>query len=606
MQGMNVRALFRTKSVDRITRESEAGNGHTLKRTLTWLDLTMLGIGAVIGTGIFAAIGTATAGNADRPGAGPAIIVSFVLTAVACIFSALCYAEFAAMIPISGSAYTYAYATLGEMIAWIIGWDLIIEYAVGNIAVAISWAKHFNDVLQHAFGLRIPEWLTIDYETATKTPEIIAAAPKIFGIPIVMNVAAVAIVALITWVLVIGVKESAVFNNVMVGIKLVILLMFVWVGFKYVKPEHFTPFMPNGWLGVQAGAALIFFAYIGFDAVSTAAEETRNPKRDIPIGIIGSLFICTIIYVAVAAVLVGIIPWQELGVADPLPKALAFIQLDWAAGVVSFGAVVAMTAVLLIFQYGQPRIFFSMSRDGLLPKKFAAIHPKYRTPHVTTIWTGMFVAFFALISPLDKIVELTNIGTLFAFVLVCLGVMILRHTDPHRHRPFKTPWVPLLPIWLPIIYYIPGEILHADWSKRAEYTVVLLLSLTGALFSIVGLSARLRGRKVPELVKTEFALAGIGSCVWLMAGLPALTWWRFAGWLAIGMAIYTLYGYRHSRMGDGVTPMPKQLNVLAPVAMAAAFVTFYACPHPWSLIVPIVILLAMSFYALHVTQRRTA
>jgi len=606
MQGMNVRALFRTKSVDRITRESEAGNGHSLKRTLTWLDLTMLGIGAVIGTGIFAAIGTATAGNADRPGAGPAIIISFVLTAVACIFSALCYAEFAAMIPISGSAYTYAYATLGEMIAWIIGWDLIIEYAVGNIAVAISWAKHFNDVLQHAFGLRIPEWLTIDYETATKTPEIIAAAPRIFGIPIVMNIAAVAIVALITWVLVVGVKESAYFNNVMVGIKLVILVMFVWVGFKYVRPEHFTPFMPNGWLGVQAGAALIFFAYIGFDAVSTAAEETRNPKRDIPIGIIGSLFICTVIYIAVAAVLVGIIPWQELGVADPLPKALAFIHLDWAAGVVSFGAVVAMTAVLLIFQYGQPRIFFSMSRDGLLPKKFAAIHPKYRTPHVTTIWTGIFVAFFALISPLDKIVELTNIGTLFAFVLVCLGVMILRHTDPHRHRPFKTPWIPLLPIWLPIIYYIPGEILHADWSKRAEYTVVLLLSLTGALFSIVGLTAKLRGRKVPEVVKTEFALAGIGSCVWLMAGLPALTWWRFAGWLAIGMAIYTLYGYRHSRMGDGVTPMPKQLNLVAPVAMAAAFVTFYACPHPWSLIVPIVILLAMSFYALHVTQRRTA
>src|SRR3989442_7173049 len=445
---MNLRALFRTKSVDRITRESEAVVAHALKRPLTSFDLTMLGIGAIIGTGIFAAIGTATAGNADRPGAGPAIILSFALTAVACIFSALCYAEFAAMIPISGSAYTYAYATLGEMVAWIIGWDLIIEYAVGNIAVAISWAAHFNDVLEHAFGLRLPAWLTMDYETATRTPGVIDSAPHVLGFPIVMNLAAVAIVALVTWVLVIGVKESAVFNNVMVGTKIVILLLFVWVGFKYVQPDHFRPFIPNGWAGVQAGAALIFFSYIGFDGVSTAAEETRNPKRDIPIGIIGSLLICTIIYVAVAAVLIGIIPWTQLGIADPLPVALEFIHLNWVAGVVSFGAVVAMTAVLLVFQLGQPRIFFSMSRDGLLPKVFAAVHPRYRTPHVTTIWTGVFVAVFAAFASLDEIIELTNIGTLFAFVLVCMGIMILRHTDPHRRRPFKTPWIPLLPVWL--------------------------------------------------------------------------------------------------------------------------------------------------------------
>src|SRR6267378_2130138 len=278
---MKLKALFRTKSVDRITRESETVGEHTLKRTLTAFDLTMLGIGAIIGTGIFAAIGTATAGNADRPGAGPAIILSFVLTAVACVFSALCYAEFAAMIPISGSAYTYAYATLGEMVAWIIGWDLIIEYAVGNIAVAISWAAHFNDVVEHLFGRRIPDWLTSDFETASKSPEVIAAAPHIFGFPIVLNIAAVAIVALVTWVLVVGVKESAVVNNVMVGIKILILVLFVWVAFKHVRPDHFTPFLPNGWAGVQAGAAIIFFSYIGFDAVSTAAEETRNPKRDI-------------------------------------------------------------------------------------------------------------------------------------------------------------------------------------------------------------------------------------------------------------------------------------------------------------------------------------
>jgi len=602
---MRLRALFRTKDVDRITRESEAAGANALKRTLTSLDLTMLGIGAVIGTGIFAAIGTATAGNADRPGAGPAIILSFVLTAVACVFSALCYAEFAAMIPISGSAYTYAYATLGEMVAWIIGWDLIIEYAVGNIAVAISWAAHFNDVLQSAFGVRIPDWLTIDYETATKTPEIIAKAPHLFGYPIVMNITAVAIVALITWVLVIGVKESAVFNNIMVAIKIAILILFVCIGFRYVHLDHFTPFFPNGWTGVQAGAALIFFSYIGFDAVSTAAEETRNPKRDIPIGIIGSLIICTVIYVAVAAVLIGIMPWQQLGVADPLPAALTFVHLDRTAGWVSLGAVVAMTAVLLVFQLGQPRIFFSMSRDGLLPKIFARVHPKYRTPHVTTIWTGVFVAVFALFSPLDKIVELTNIGTLFAFVLVCVGVMILRHINPGRPRPFKTPWIPLLPVWLAIVYTLPSELLHDDWGKLLEHLVVLALALVGTGFSFVGIYCKVRGVKVPEIVKTEFAVAGVASCVWLMAGLPALTWWRFAGWLAIGLTIYALYGYRHSRMAERLVPMPKHLSTVTPGAVVASGVAWWLAPHPWSLVLPIVILLALSAYALHVTQRRT-
>ena len=605
---MQFRALFRTKDVDRITRESEAAGAQALKRTLTSLDLTMLGIGAVIGTGIFAAIGTATAGNPDRPGAGPAIILSFVLTAVACIFSALCYAELATMIPISGSAYTYAYATLGEMVAWIIGWDLIIEYAVGNIAVAISWAAHFNDVLEHAFGFHLPGWLVMDYETASKTPDVLAAAPRFLGFPVVMNLAAVAIVALVTWVLVIGVKESAVFNNVMVGIKILILVGFVWVGFRYVQPERFTPFLPNGWAGVQAGAALIFFAYIGFDAVSTAAEETRNPKRDIPMGIIGSLVICTVIYIAVAAVLIGIMPWTELGVADPLPKALAFIHLDRAAGIVSFGAVVAFTAVLLVFQLGQPRIFFSMSRDGLLPKIFARVHPRYRTPHVTTIWTGVFVAFFALFSPLDKIVELTNIGTLFAFVLVCAGVMILRHNDPHRARPFRMPWVPLLllPVWLLIVYSLPAEILGDDWGQLIEHVVVLALAVVGVSFSGVWIYCKVRGRRVPEIVRTEFAVAGIASCVWLMAGLPALTWWRFIGWLAIGLTIYALYGYRHSRMADRVVPMPAHLSMVTPGAIVLSCLVWWLAPHPWSLVVPILILLALSAYALHVTQRRTA
>jgi basic amino acid/polyamine antiporter, APA family len=603
---MTLGALFRTKGVDRMTREAE-DREHSLKRTLTSLDLTMLGIGAVIGTGIFATIGTAAAGDANRPGAGPAIILSFVLTAVACVFSALCYAEFAAMIPISGSAYTYAYATLGEMVAWIIGWDLIIEYAVGNIAVAISWSAHLNDVLRHAFGVEIPAWLVTDLRTALRTPEILGSAPRLFDLPIIVNLPAVAIVALITWILVIGVKESAVFNNIMVAIKILILMLFVYVGFNYVRPEHFSPFFPQGWAGVQAGAAIIFFSYIGFDAVSTAAEETRNPKRDIPIGIIGSLMICTLIYALVATVLIGIIPYTELGIADPLPKALAFIGKDWAAGVVSLGAVVAMTAVLLVFQLGQPRIFFSMSRDGLLSKRFASVHRRYRTPHVTTIWTGAFVAFFAAFASLDEIVELTNIGTLFAFVLVCVGVMVLRHTEPNRPRPFRTPWVPLLPVWLLVLWsLVPTLGEHAGWGKRLETVVVLAIAILGTVFSVVGLSAWLRSRKVPELVKTEFALAGIASCVWLMAGLPAVTWWRFAGWLAIGLVIYALYGFRHSRLCDRVAPFPAPLKLVVPGAITLTLVVWWISPHPWNLALPIAILLALSLCALALSQRRAA
>jgi len=601
-------ALFRTKGVDSLTGEADAG-GQGLKRTLTGLDLTMLGIGAVIGTGIFAAIGTATAGNADRPGAGPAIILSFILTAVACVFSALCYAEFAAMIPIAGSAYTYAYATLGEMIAWIIGWDLIIEYAVGNIAVAISWSAYFNDVLHHAFGVQIPAWLVTDLRTALRTPDIVAGAPHIFGMPIILNLPAVVIVALITWVLVVGVKESAVFNNIMVATKIVILILFVIVGFKYVKTDHFVPFFPGGWTGVQAGAAIIFFSFIGFDAVSTAAEECRNPKRDIPIGIIGSLAICTVIYVGVAVVLIGIIPYSELGVADPLAKALSFIHQDWAAGVVSFGAVVAMTAVLLVFQLGQPRIFFSMSRDGLLPKRFAAVHPRYRTPHVTTIWTGIFVAFFAAFASIDEIIELTNIGTLFAFVLVCIGIMVLRHTDPKRHRPFRTPWIPLLPVWALILWFLPGNLITAtDWGSRGEYLVVLAIALVGAVFSGIGINAKLHGRRVPELAQTEFALAGVASCVWLMRGLPSVTWWRFLGWLALGLVIYTLYGFRHSRLVQHVSAFPARFTLIVPGTLTGAALAwwFLRDQHPWNLAVPIALLFALALYAFSVTERRAA
>ncbi|MGH7596145.1 MAG: amino acid permease [bacterium] len=495
--------IFRTKNLDQLTHEAEETR---LKRSLGSIDLISLGIGAIIGTGIFAVIGTAVAGDALRPGAGPGIMLSFVLTAVACAFCGLCYAEFASLVPVAGSAYTYSYATLGEVVAWIIGWDLIIEYAIGNVAVAIGWAAYFHQMCD-GIGLHIPAWLSVDYRSAAQAAAAVAKAggevdpamalnyeawtshPTILGIPIVFNFLAVAIIALVTWILVLGAKESARVNNIMVAIKLIILFFFIFVGAKYVKPENWSPFMPNGFSGVWTGASLIFFAYIGFDAISCAAEECKKPGRDMPIGIIGSLAICTLIYIATAAVLTGMMPWDKLtGVADPLAKALAYVGSDAAAGLVAFGAVISMTAVLLVFQYGQPRIFFSMSRDGLLPPGFAKVHPKYKTPHVTTIWTGVVVAAISAIANINEIVELTNIGTLFAFVLVCAGIIILRYKDPNRPRAFKTPFVPLVP------------------------------------------------------------LLGIASCIYLMAGLPWVTWVRFGIWLLAGLVLYFVYGFWKSRL----------------------------------------------------------
>src|SRR5437588_5552637 len=424
--------LFRTKSLDELVAETRE-EGHQLKKVLGPWNLVALGIGAIIGAGIFATIGTAAAGDAHRPGAGPALMVSFVLTAIVCGFSALCYAEFASMVPVAGSAYTYSYATLGELVAWIIGWDLMIEYAIGNVAVAISWANYMNTLLE-GFGIVLPGWLTVDYGTAmSKMPHIVAAAPHLFGIPIIFNILAVGIVTLITIVLVWGIRESASFNFWMVAIKLVVLAFFVFVSFKYVKPAHWHPFAPNGFSGIATGAAIVFFPYIGFDAVSTTAEEAKNPKRDMPIGIIGSLIICTIIYAVIAAVFTGMIPFPALTKtlaseqAEPLTLAMKFVAMPgWMVGVVAFGSVVAHTAVLLVFQLGQPRIFFAMARDGLLPKSFAKVHPKFRTPYVTTILTGALVAAFSMFTSIDEMVDLTNIGTLFAFVLVCAGIIILR------------------------------------------------------------------------------------------------------------------------------------------------------------------------------------
>src|SRR5213596_288878 len=474
--------LFRTKPLSMLLAE-EAGS-HRLRRVLGPVQLTALGVGAIIGTGIFILTGVAAH---DRT--GPALMLSFVLAGLACVFAALCYAEFASMVPVAGSAYTYAYATLGELFAWIIGWDLILEYAVGNVAVAIGWAGYFDSLLR-SLGLEMPRWLVTDLRTALHNPDLVAAAPHLGPIPIVFNLPALVIVGVITVLLVVETKESAWVNTMMVVIKVAIIGLFLIVGLNYVKPEQWTTpaFAPNGIKGISVGAAIIFFSYIGFDAVSTASEEARNPQRDIPRGIIWSLIICTALYIAIALVLTGIIHWDQLNVPDPLAVALQYIHADWAAGILALGALAAMTSVLLVFQLGQARIFMSMARDGLLPPWAARVHPRYKTPHITTIITGVFVAVSAAFAPIGWVLELTNIGTLFAFILVALGIIVLRRKDPDRPRPFRTPWVPFLPI-----------------------------------------------------VTSAF-------CFYLMYNLPLLTWLRFGLWMAIGIAIYFLYSVRHSRV----------------------------------------------------------
>jgi APA family basic amino acid/polyamine antiporter len=462
--------LLKTKSLEQLMGDVEHG-GKALKRTLTAFDLTLLGIGAIIGTGIFVLTGTAAANQA-----GPAITLSYVAAGLACGFAALCYAEFSSMIPIAGSAYTYAYATLGEVFAWMIGWDLILEYAVGSMTVAVGWSGYFQRILA-GFGVSLPAWMS--------------AAPAAGMEGAVLNLPAILIVIGITVLLVIGVRESARFNAAMVAVKLAAVLFFIVVGVGYVKPENWNPFFAYGWSGMMAGAAVVFFAYIGFDAVSTTAEEAKNPSRDLPIGIIASLIICTVLYLAVAAILTGIVPVVEYK-ADaqflnaPVGYALAVINKDWAAGLVSAGAVAGITSVLLVMLMSQPRIFFSMSRDQLLPAGVSKVHPRFRTPYITTMITGAVVAFVAGFVPIQILGEMTSIGTLFAFVVVCMAVMVLRVKRPDARRPFRVAGGPVVPI------------------------------------------------------------LGTLACIYLMLSLSVMTWVRFLGWLDIGMVIYWFYGRTHS------------------------------------------------------------
>ena len=520
--------LFKLKDLNSILAESHCPE-HRLKKALGPFELILLGIGVIIGAGIFATVGTAAAGDALRPGAGPAIILSFAITAVACGFAALCYAEFASLVPISGSAYTYSYATFGELIAWIIGWDLMLEYCVGSIAVSISWSGYFGSLLR-GFGINLPAWSTIDYRTALhgfqkatalinngatfgqlnpglqKAYSAIHEAPHIFGLPFICNIPASLIVLLLTIILVRGIKESSRVNMAMVTVKLLVLGFFVAIGSFYVKPQNWIPFAPNGFAGIKAGAAIVFFAYIGFDCVSTLAEETRNPKRDMPIGIIGSLIICTIIYMLVAAVFTGIVPFPLLKTAlahekaEPLTLAMQHINLGWASLIVAFGSIVAHIAVLLVLQMGQARIFFSMARDGLLPSVFARVHKKFKTPYVTTIVTGVIIALVAAFTNIDEVIDLTNIGTLFAFVLVCFGIIILRVKEPHKHRTFKVPFNPVIP------------------------------------------------------------LLGVASCIFLMTGLPGVTWIRFVVWLIVGLVVYFSYSIHNSLLHKASLPETRPPN----------------------------------------------
>jgi APA family basic amino acid/polyamine antiporter len=493
--------LFQKKSIDKLIADADAP-GHRLRKSLGPWSLTALGIGAIIGTGIFILTGTAAAGEvlefhsllkaplldvllhgtkalgtAGRPGAGPGIALSFLLVAIACALAGLCYAELASMIPIAGSAYTYSYATLGEIVAWIIGWDLILEYAVSNMAVAVGFSAYVDSLLS-GFGLHVPAHIS---------QPVFDDSLRLTGS--YFNVPGFLIVMILTVILVIGIRESAGANNIMVGVKIVAILIFVFAACRFVHVSNWKPFMPNGWQGVLTGGAIVFFTYIGFDSVSTAAEECKNPQKDVPFGIIASLIICATLYIVVALVLTGVQHWPTLRNAAPVANALMALGMPNVMKWVTVGALTGMISSLLVFQLGQARVWFAMSRDGLLPQVFSRVHPRFLTPHVSTWVAGFFVAIPAGLFDIGTLADLSNIGTLFAFVLVSLGVLALRRKQPERRRSFRTPWVPVVPI------------------------------------------------------------LSILSCIVLMASLPLETWLRFLVWLVIGLGIYLLYSRHHSEFG---------------------------------------------------------
>lgn len=544
--------LFRKKPLNSVSAtEGEIHGGHALGRHLSVRDLTFFGIAAIIGAGSFSSMGQACFSG------GPGVVLLFLMCGVACGFTALCYAEFAARVPASGSAYTYAYVSFGELFAWIIGWALLMEYSIGNIYVAFSWSGYFTNLLE-GLGLHLPEWLTINYRSASKAfaegtaGEGLTAwntAPVIGGLRIIFDLPAVAINALITWLVYTGVKESRNASNAMVIVKLAIIALVVIVGAFYVDINNWVPFMPNGFGGVMAGVSAVFFAYIGFDAVSTLAEESKDPQRDLPRGMIWSLVICTIVYILLALVLTGMVSWSQLGVSDPLAEVFAMRGVKWMLFIVSIAAVVAMTSVMLVFQLGQPRIWMSMSRDGLLPKKFASIHPKYKTPGFSTIITGLVVGIPIFFTDETFILDFTSIGTLFAFVLVCGGVITLpqrskekgRFHLPHINSRWSAPILLLVVLSIILGYvptYFPGLL---DVTGHAAQNIPQLIFWPLALVVVVFAHVK-NWSLIPVL--------GLLSCCYLLTGMAVSNWLWFAVWLVIGLACYFAYGYRHSNLAS--------------------------------------------------------
>ncbi len=554
------KGLFRKKNIHKILLDVESGfsdaehPGAHLKKELTVKDLTLMGIAAVVGAGIFSTIGLAAFHG------GPGVTILFVITAVTCGFSALCYAEFASRIPVAGSAYTYAYASFGELIAWIIGWDLLMEYAIGNIAVAISWSTYFVNLLE-GFNIHMPVYLTMDYFTAFRAHETIqnhtaeitdtikqgalawSTAPGLGGVKLIANIPALLIVIVITYLVYVGIRETKRATNAMVFLKIAIVIVVIIIGFFYVTPANWHPFMPNGFSGVMKGVSGVFFAYIGFDAISTTAEECQSPQRDLPRGMIYSLIICTVLYILIALVLTGMVSYKELAVGDPLAYVFTKLGLTKLSGIISFSAVIATASVLLIFQLGQPRIWMSMSRDGLLPKAFSRIHPKYHTPSFATIVTGFVVAIPALFMNLTEVTDLTSIGTLFAFVLVCGGVLLLPREASQKGR-FHLPYINskwIVPIVFIVgAYFLKDHIISMFTGENAHenfpFFLFIILSAALTVFSFIkNLSL------IPVL--------GLLSCFYLMTELGYTNWIRFLVWLIIGLVIYFTYSYKHSVLG---------------------------------------------------------
>jgi APA family basic amino acid/polyamine antiporter len=564
-----LRELFRRKSVERILKEAEAArmekeHGASLKRTLRAVDLAAFGIAAIIGAGIFSTVGQAAFSG------GPAVALLFVFIAMACGFTAFCYAEFASMIPISGSAYTYAYASFGELIAWIIGWDLLLEYAIGNIAIAISWSDYVTGFLS-GLGIHVPDYITMDFLTALRGHQAVAAllangqtltevlandpqlaqayhawvnAPALGPLRFIADVPALVITVLTTALIYVGIKESRNVSNALVALKLLVIVAVIAVGFFYVNPVNWSPFMPNGVVGVLGGVAAVFWAFIGFDAISTTAEECQNPQRDVPKGIFYALIVCATLYVLVSLVLTGIVSYKELNVGDPLAHIFKE-RLPWLSGVIAFSAICAIAGVFLVFQLGQPRIWMSMSRDGLLPPVFSRIHPRHKTPAFATVVTGAVVAIPALFLNLKEVIELSSIGTLFAFVLVCGGVFVLGNSPNAAVRPkFKTPYINGRYI-VPMLY-VAATILSLRYLKTSQrdtfFTVqhVPMLVFFLAATVMMALSFFKKLSLIPVL--------GVVTCLYLMAQLGMTNWARFLIWLVAGLAIYFSYSRRRSKL----------------------------------------------------------